>query len=54
MTDRAGPPAGCKEPYYDAQIVRKIMELTDEGSLADTAKRELAVPVFSLTETDFD
>jgi hypothetical protein len=44
----------CKEPYYDAQTVRKIMELTGEGYPADVAKRELAVPVFSLTEIEID
>jgi YgiT-type zinc finger domain-containing protein len=41
----------CKEPYYDAQTVRKIVELAGDGSPADMAKRELAVRVFSLTET---
>jgi len=38
----------CKEPYYDAQTARKMMELTSEGPPADKAKRELTVPVFSL------
>lgn len=38
----------CKEPYYDAQTARKMMELTTEGPPADKAKRELTVPVFSL------
>ena len=38
----------CKEPYYDAQTARKMMELTNEGPPADKAKRELTVPVFSL------
>lgn len=44
----------CREPYYDAQTVRRIMELTGERSPADMAKRELAVPVYSLTETELD
>ena len=44
----------CKEPYYDAQTFRRIMELTGEGSPADMAKRELTVPVFSLTEIEVD
>jgi hypothetical protein len=38
----------CKEPYYDAQTARKMMELTSEGPPADEAKRELRIPVFSL------
>jgi YgiT-type zinc finger domain-containing protein len=44
----------CHEPYYDAQTIEEIIELTGVGFPADRAKRKLAVPVFSLTETKVD
>jgi YgiT-type zinc finger domain-containing protein len=44
----------CNEPYYDAETVGKIIELTGEGYPAHRAQRELAVPVFSLMKTEVD
>jgi hypothetical protein len=44
----------CHEPYYDAQTVDKMIELTGGGYLAGKAKREISVPVLSFTETEVD